>query len=223
VTAEIAVMNKLAVALATDSAVTISAGDSQEKIFDSADKLFELSDHDAIGIMIYNTMDFMGVPLAVTVKDYRRRCAAYPTVRAAAEAFLAFLQQEGRAAPEPVRRQALELAVEYLVVQLRKTVDAWIVDRIRSGDVPDDIPGAIDAHSIEIVQANRARLETMNDAPIVDGPISGDRLDAEGRAVLDELIQRHFENATADLRQELKGFLEAFVRKKFFLRRGPEL
>ena len=37
-------MNKLAVALATDSAVTLSDGASQEKIFDSADKLFELSD-----------------------------------------------------------------------------------------------------------------------------------------------------------------------------------
>src|SRR5689334_22708699 len=141
-------MNKLAVALATDSAVTISAGDSQEKIFDSADKLFELSDHDAIGIMVYNTMDFMGIPLAVLVKDYRRACASYPTVRAAAEAFLAHLQQEGRTAPEGVRRQALEMAVEYLVRQLRTTVDGWIMDRIRNGDVPDDVAGAIDAHAL---------------------------------------------------------------------------
>ena len=41
-TAEVAILNKSAVALAADSAVTISAGTKQEKIFDTADKLFEL-------------------------------------------------------------------------------------------------------------------------------------------------------------------------------------
>lgn len=69
-TAEIAILNKSAVAVAADSAVTISAGDSQEKIFDSADKLFELCDNNPIGIMLYNGMDFMGTPLAILVKDF---------------------------------------------------------------------------------------------------------------------------------------------------------
>jgi hypothetical protein len=64
-TAEIAILNKSAVALAADSAVTISAGDKDEKIYDSADKLFELSNHDAIGIMIYNDMGFCGDPAPI--------------------------------------------------------------------------------------------------------------------------------------------------------------
>jgi len=45
-TAEIAILNKSAVALAADSAVTIAVGSKEEKIFDTADKLFELSDRD---------------------------------------------------------------------------------------------------------------------------------------------------------------------------------
>jgi len=43
VTAEIAILNKSAIALAADSAVTISVGPNQQKIYDTADKLFELS------------------------------------------------------------------------------------------------------------------------------------------------------------------------------------
>jgi hypothetical protein len=214
VTAEIAVMNKLAVALATDSAVTLSDGGSQEKIFDSADKLFELSDRDSIGVMIYNTMDFMGIPLAVLVKEYRHRCASYQTVRAAAEAFLAYLQEEGRAAPEMVRQQALELAVEYLVRQLRKTVDKWIMDRIRNGDFPTDAPAEIHAHALEIVRSNRAHLSVMQDAPLLDGPLAGGRLNAEANAVLSELTDRHFPDASDDLRREIRDFLELFVQKE---------
>lgn len=53
-TAEIAILNKDAIALAADSAVTISAGDKEEKTYDSADKLFELCRHNPIGVMIYN-------------------------------------------------------------------------------------------------------------------------------------------------------------------------
>lgn len=213
-TAEIAVMNKLAVALATDSAVTISEAGSQEKIFDSADKLFELSDHDPIGIMIYNTMDFMGIPLAVLVKDYRRQCASHVSVRAAAGAFLLHLQEQGRSAPELMRRQALEMAVEYLVRQLREAVDNWIMDRIRNGDFPENVGAAIEAHALEVVRTHRARLDEMNDAPILDGDLPGERLDPEARAVLDQLTLRHFEDASLELREELRGFLQAFVQKE---------
>ncbi|WP_230079588.1 hypothetical protein [Serratia marcescens] len=51
-TAEIAVFNKSAVALAADSAVTISGGDGVSKIYNGADKLFALSRHHPVGIMV---------------------------------------------------------------------------------------------------------------------------------------------------------------------------
>lgn len=46
-TTEIAVVNRLGVALATDSAVTISGG-GKSKVFDTGDKLFELGSVDEV-------------------------------------------------------------------------------------------------------------------------------------------------------------------------------
>lgn len=67
-TAEIAIMNKRAIALATDSAVTIGDGD---KFYNTADKLFMLSKFHPIGIMIFNNAEFMGVPWELIIKQYR--------------------------------------------------------------------------------------------------------------------------------------------------------
>ena len=69
-TAEIAIMNKNAIALATDSAVTMS-GSSNQKIFTSANKLFALSKYHPIGIMIYGNAIFMEVPWETIIKIYR--------------------------------------------------------------------------------------------------------------------------------------------------------
>ncbi|MGK9199414.1 hypothetical protein [Sinorhizobium meliloti] len=110
-TAEIAILNKLAVALATDSAVTISAGKQEQKIYDSADKLFDLSKKNPIGIMIYNGMQFMQAPLQTLISDYRSQCKSFDTIREAATDFLQFLNDWGANSPEPVIRRALEQVI----------------------------------------------------------------------------------------------------------------
>ncbi len=67
-TAEVAVLNKLGVALAADS--TVSIGD---KTYDSANKLFALSKHHPVGILVYNTMEMTTVPMEILIKSYRER------------------------------------------------------------------------------------------------------------------------------------------------------
>lgn len=69
-TTEIAVLNRLGVALATDSAVTIT-GNGRTKIFDSADKLFELSCEHPVAIMVNGNMDCFGLPWEIAIKDFR--------------------------------------------------------------------------------------------------------------------------------------------------------
>ena len=51
-TAEVAVMNKQAIALAADSAVTFQE-ETGHKIFPSASKIFTLSKYQPVGIMVY--------------------------------------------------------------------------------------------------------------------------------------------------------------------------
>lgn len=94
-TAEIAIINRGAVTLATDSAVTLTVRGS-EKIYNCADKLFELSNKDPIGVMIYNSLSFAGIPLEVAIKEFRQSKGNVHqnSVQEAADAFLKYLQDD---------------------------------------------------------------------------------------------------------------------------------
>ncbi len=69
-TSEVVVMNRIGVALAADSAVTLDTGDSS-KVRDSALKLFMLSKYRPVGIMVYNNAQLLGVPLETIIKLFR--------------------------------------------------------------------------------------------------------------------------------------------------------
>ncbi|WP_342148401.1 hypothetical protein [Methylorubrum sp. SB2] len=70
-TAEIAILNKTAVSLAADSAVSIGQYPNL-KIYNTVNKIFELSCRYPVGIMIYGRLDYMGLPLETVIKEYRR-------------------------------------------------------------------------------------------------------------------------------------------------------
>lgn len=67
-TAEMAIMNKSAIALAADSAVTSSGG----KIYNSVNKLFTLSKYFPVGVMIYGSAEVNSVPWETIIKIYRK-------------------------------------------------------------------------------------------------------------------------------------------------------
>lgn len=94
-TAEIAILNTGAVALAADSAVTAYPGGNQ-KIFSSANKLFALTEHAPVGILIYGNAGFMGMPLETLIKEYRRKHGqeVFPRLEGYMIAFRRFLTEE---------------------------------------------------------------------------------------------------------------------------------
>jgi hypothetical protein len=69
-TAEIAILNRAAVALAADSVVTLSSPRGR-KMYDSAEKIFEISRYQPIGLMIYNNAHHVNAPLEVVVRSFR--------------------------------------------------------------------------------------------------------------------------------------------------------
>ncbi|WP_104046302.1 hypothetical protein [Vibrio jasicida] len=71
-TAEIAVHNRYAIALAADSAASVS-GDNSHKVFNNAEKLFELSRIHPVGLMIYGSAELQNFPWEVLIKTYRDR------------------------------------------------------------------------------------------------------------------------------------------------------
>lgn len=69
-TAELALLNKTNIVLAADSAVTIGL---HRKVFNTANKLFPLSNYEPIGIMIYNNAEWMDIPLEIIIKSYTKQ------------------------------------------------------------------------------------------------------------------------------------------------------
>ena len=94
-TAEIAVMNREAIALAADSAVTVQ-NEKGQKIFTSASKIFTLSKYQPVGVMIYGSASFMEVPWETIIKIYRNGLGqkTFKTVGEYAEHFRTFLAKE---------------------------------------------------------------------------------------------------------------------------------
>ncbi len=91
-TAEVAVLNSNGVALAADSAVTI--GLEQGKIYTSADKLFQLSECSPVGIMVYGSAAFLGVPWETIIKCYRSELGnkTFPKLVDYSKNFISFLK-----------------------------------------------------------------------------------------------------------------------------------
>ncbi len=91
-TAEIVIMNSQAVALAADSAVTVSRGLDQ-KIFSSANKLFALSKNHDIGVMVYGNSNFMTIPWETIIKLYREKVSKvkFSSIKKCVDDFLIYL------------------------------------------------------------------------------------------------------------------------------------
>ena len=94
-TAVVGILNKQAVAIAADSAVTIS-GVNGRKIFNHANKIFRLSKKGPVGVMLYNSADFMGTSWDIIFKLFRDQYSdnELPTLRAYQEAFMGFLRTQ---------------------------------------------------------------------------------------------------------------------------------
>ncbi|MHA7130622.1 hypothetical protein [Algoriphagus namhaensis] len=94
-TAVVGILNKQAVALAADSAVTIG-GTNGRKIFNKANKVFTLSKQHPVGIMIYNSASFMATPWETIIKIYRNQLGerSFPTLKDYQTDFIGFLRSK---------------------------------------------------------------------------------------------------------------------------------
>ena len=88
--AGICIMNKHAIALAADSAVTIG---QHLAIHNSANKLFALSKVAPVGVIIYSNAELMHLPVEIIIKQYKEKCGNknYPTLAHFVADFFNFL------------------------------------------------------------------------------------------------------------------------------------
>lgn len=141
-TAEVAILNKNAVALAADSAVTLRNPETQ-KVYNTANKLFMLSKYHPVGIMIYGPASFLGVPWETVIKIYREELfeTNFDHLSEFAESFLAFLQSNRLLFPESAQGEAFGFACQYPLWMVRKEIDERVKSAIEEsgGATEDDV------------------------------------------------------------------------------------
>ena len=111
-TAEIALLNKEAVALAADSAVTIRTPGGS-KILPSANKIFALSKYHPVGVMVFGNAQLLGAPWELLVKTYRQQLGKreFPKLQDYADDFIKYLERARNFFPDDVQDQHfLEIA-----------------------------------------------------------------------------------------------------------------
>ncbi len=127
-TAEIAIMNRSAIALAADSAVTVQTPDGP-KIYNSANKLFRLSETQPVGIMLYGSASFFDVPWETIIKEYRNNMGPerHDTLEDYSENFLKFLQNNNGLFPESEQLKVFEKTLNsyynFIKESIHKNVD----------------------------------------------------------------------------------------------------
>lgn len=94
-TAVIGILNKNAVAIAADSAVTVS-GNNGKKIYNNANKIFTLSKHHPVSIIIYNSANFISTPWEIIIKLYRNQLKekSFPKLKDYSDDFFKFLKDQ---------------------------------------------------------------------------------------------------------------------------------
>ena len=98
-TSEVCLLNRFGAVLAADSATTVSRWDPDTNVwtyryFKGTNKVFQLSAHHPVGLMIYENIAIHGVPWEVLVKEFRAvlKGTAHASPRAYAGAFFDFLK-----------------------------------------------------------------------------------------------------------------------------------
>lgn len=102
-TCEVAILNRMGVALAADSAVTFTQG--QRTFATGANKIFQLSTSAPVGVMIYNGAVLHGVPWELILKSFRTELAetTFHSLNQYADALVSYIETNASLFPEELR------------------------------------------------------------------------------------------------------------------------
>jgi hypothetical protein len=132
-TAEIAILNRNAVAMAADSAVTLQLAGGQ-KIYNTVNKLFTLSKYRPVGVMVYGSGDFMRIPWETIIKMYRADLydRKYDRLEEYASDFVNFFERENILFPEDLQSQCALDYLRYGFYRLRQRIDKEVQGVIKT-------------------------------------------------------------------------------------------
>lgn len=142
-TAEVAIVNANAVAIAADSAVTIGGG---KKIYNSALKVFALSKVAPVGIMVYGNAGLLGVPWETLVKIYRKnlKTKTFNHLEDYAKHFIEFVSKQSSFFPKEVQDGWIQGNIRGYYELIRKDLFIKVEEALKKhGHIDDLQTGAI--------------------------------------------------------------------------------
>lgn len=203
-TAEIAIINKSAIALAADSKVTLTRGGKQ-KTYDTVNKLFSISKTEPVGAMIYGNAEFMEFPWETIVKEYRRRnpTKRFGTVFDWASDLLTFLQAFFPFS-EQDENDLVARTASGAVTQISNNFIEFVQAHGEAVDIPS---GLLMEFSLQV-----DRLETLDD---FFGPAEWAPLEARLAPIFESIASNGVISATPELQEMTRRYMSLIIRKAY--------
>ncbi|MXZ56777.1 MAG: hypothetical protein F4077_00005 [Gammaproteobacteria bacterium] len=106
-TSEVVAMNRMGIALAADSVISVYSDGVHKKKHDSGAKLFMLSNVHPVGIMFFSNASFMGVPWETIIKLFRKSLghASFDTLEEYGQELIKFLREQDKMFPIEVQQR----------------------------------------------------------------------------------------------------------------------
>ena len=173
-TAEVAILNREAVAIAADSAVTI--GGPGSKIYITANKLFALSTVEPVAVMIYGADAFGTIPWETIVKEYRSKLASksYATVEDYASKFLGYISSLASHLPPQNQRDQVVIKAQWELGIVRTAVGE-VLERAASSGSPLD-EGEIQKRLAAAVEERIDELKLYEPVQGINASIAGQQI-----------------------------------------------
>ena len=183
-TAEIVIINQHGVAMAADSAVTIG----NQKIINSAIKLFSLSRTEPVGIMIYGNANLLNIPWETLIKLYRKnQTNKLDKLKDYGEGFIDFLKSKTYYFSEDQQDDWAKQKIFELYAEIIEQLKNEITQIQQAGGVVNDQIIQNYAENL-IIEYN---LILVNNKKIYEKDIS-DELKTKIHILADDLIQQMF-------------------------------
>jgi hypothetical protein len=131
-TAEIAILNKEAIALAADSAMTAELGGGR-KVFTSATKIFTLCKNRPVGVMVYNNAQFLGVPWETVIWEIGKQVPGdgFKSLDEYVRLFLSYFGEESYLFTGAQQKECFMEHIYYCCVMTKRIIDGRVAEELK--------------------------------------------------------------------------------------------
>ena len=163
-TAEVVILNRGAVAIAADSAVTLGA--PGRKIYNTANKLFPLSTVEPVAAMVYGAGSFCSIPWETVIKEHRRQLAetAFGSVEEYGTSLITYLSPLVTHVSRQEQHERVMMTAIWELDMVRTSVENTVKAASATGDPPTD-PQV----RAEVLDRINARIQQLRQCDRIEG------------------------------------------------------